>query len=1222
MPFLLLLITTPTLAFEGQGSSPPPTDGEHPALSVGAPVAPREGRWAVAARPGAAGSPLQRTETDGDDIVTTCTLCTVVGLDLSGQLGLTRQLAIGVVVPTYPWVAGDTASGPALGDISLWAPVSLVRSERAGLVLRPFLSLPTGPQARFLGDRTVGGGLMATAGLTVGPWSATAELGADLAGRDVTGPALLHNGLGAYLAVSKPFTLGAELRGQVPLAAPQPVAGPQEVLGVASLALRDGLVLRAGGGAGLFDAPGAASWRAQTALSWSPVPPEAPAPVRLSEQVLYRLTDPDGHALRDAEIVLGGEVIGHTDFRGEVGLARRLSWSEQPLVRARGFELFPVPSPTERDEELEVEVPWTPLPVFVRVVDAAGQLVDADIGFDGERPVPAPLRDGVGTYEYSVSDGIYTLRTSAPGFSPQERTIVVEGGRTEPIHIDAVLTRASDGQSTVVLTITDPDGDPIEGALVQLGDELYGTTGSGGDLTVSQLEEGSVDLQVSHPRYAPEDATTLTLRPDAPARPVVMLTHLPGSVEVRVSGPDGNPTSATVEVRGQTTALRPVETGNDGRHLWVLGEGDWEVRVSSGALGSQRRTFSVDHSRRSLQVIDVLMLPDVGTGSLTVRAIDANGVPIPGAEVWVGDQAVGRTSSWGEVWLTGLAPGDTTLRITAPRVRDYVVPLRLTSEGKEVDALMEWLPGTVQVRALGPDGAPVSGEVRATDGVTTVRGQLDLDGRWLDQLPPGDWEVLVSVAELGLQSRSVVVEPDKTTLLTVDYRLAEVAGDASLSLTLVRPDGEPVEGASVSIDGRPFGTTGTGGQLEVGSLARGAREIVATAPGHVATELVVQLTGGSTEETVTMPWAEGLVSFLVVAGEQPVTDAVLRLAGPSVLSPVGTDVDGRAEVALTPGEWTLLVSSVAAGLHQQEVVVPPGTELTELVVTLERIGTASLLVRVRDEDGKPIAGAVVRLADGTEGVTSSGGATLLSSLLPGDTQLAVDVPDPLLDRSLPYEVRDASDQMLVEVLWPRTDVRFRTYDDRQVPLQAELLLQGPAVMPVLATDTEGDALLELRPGDWKAYGRNGELEATTDFAVEVGEPVQVAMTLAPSSLVSEGGTFRFDESVLFDLGSSALKPAALPAVDQLAARINDDPGIVLAEVHGHTDDTGTLALNMRLSEARAQTVLEALVQRGVARERLRARGFGALRPVANDTDPASRQANRRVEVVVTDRAVR
>jgi outer membrane protein OmpA-like peptidoglycan-associated protein len=72
----------------------------------------------------------------------------------------------------------------------------------------------------------------------------------------------------------------------------------------------------------------------------------------------------------------------------------------------------------------------------------------------------------------------------------------------------------------------------------------------------------------------------------------------------------------------------------------------------------------------------------------------------------------------------------------------------------------------------------------------------------------------------------------------------------------------------------------------------------------------------------------------------------------------------------------------------------------------------------------------------------------------------------------------------------------------------------------------------------------------------------------------------------------------------------------LIQVEGHTDDRGGASYNILLSQARATSVADYLVSRGVARERLAARGFGPTRPVGNNGAPEGRAANRRVAFTV------
>ena len=107
------------------------------------------------------------------------------------------------------------------------------------------------------------------------------------------------------------------------------------------------------------------------------------------------------------------------------------------------------------------------------------------------------------------------------------------------------------------------------------------------------------------------------------------------------------------------------------------------------------------------------------------------------------------------------------------------------------------------------------------------------------------------------------------------------------------------------------------------------------------------------------------------------------------------------------------------------------------------------------------------------------------------------------------------------------------------------------------------------------------------------------------------------EGVSFASGSITLEDTALPALQALADYMAANPDLLVSIV-GHTDSEGGLDGNIAISRSRAAAVIERLVaDYGVARARLTPAGMGYLAPVASNLDPAGREANRRVEAVVT-----
>ena len=108
--------------------------------------------------------------------------------------------------------------------------------------------------------------------------------------------------------------------------------------------------------------------------------------------------------------------------------------------------------------------------------------------------------------------------------------------------------------------------------------------------------------------------------------------------------------------------------------------------------------------------------------------------------------------------------------------------------------------------------------------------------------------------------------------------------------------------------------------------------------------------------------------------------------------------------------------------------------------------------------------------------------------------------------------------------------------------------------------------------------------------------------------------------VLFDTGKYSLKPGAREKLAKVAGILLAYPGLNI-EVDGYTDNIGGDEMNQRLSENRASSVRDYLVQQGVTINSVTARGFGNTLPVASNDHAAGRQQNRRVELVVSGEAI-
>ncbi len=103
------------------------------------------------------------------------------------------------------------------------------------------------------------------------------------------------------------------------------------------------------------------------------------------------------------------------------------------------------------------------------------------------------------------------------------------------------------------------------------------------------------------------------------------------------------------------------------------------------------------------------------------------------------------------------------------------------------------------------------------------------------------------------------------------------------------------------------------------------------------------------------------------------------------------------------------------------------------------------------------------------------------------------------------------------------------------------------------------------------------------------------------------------DNVFFDSGRSVIRPESFKELNELAEFMKLKKSLVI-EIAGHTDNVGKADENMKLSQDRSAAVRDYLIRKGIAAERVTAKGYGATQPVADNTNDKGRQQNRRTEV--------
>lgn len=149
--------------------------------------------------------------------------------------------------------------------------------------------------------------------------------------------------------------------------------------------------------------------------------------------------------------------------------------------------------------------------------------------------------------------------------------------------------------------------------------------------------------------------------------------------------------------------------------------------------------------------------------------------------------------------------------------------------------------------------------------------------------------------------------------------------------------------------------------------------------------------------------------------------------------------------------------------------------------------------------------------------------------------------------------------------------------------------------------------IKVEPDIWSAPTQSYRLSV-----VEVEAMAQVISANAMLDALNKDGFIAL--YINFDTNKSDLKADGEATVKEIAAMLKTAPDLKLS-IEGHTDNVGTAPANQKLSEARAKSVMDAVVKTGIAKDRLTAKGLGQTTPIADNRTDEGKAKNRRVELV-------
>jgi OmpA-OmpF porin, OOP family len=171
----------------------------------------------------------------------------------------------------------------------------------------------------------------------------------------------------------------------------------------------------------------------------------------------------------------------------------------------------------------------------------------------------------------------------------------------------------------------------------------------------------------------------------------------------------------------------------------------------------------------------------------------------------------------------------------------------------------------------------------------------------------------------------------------------------------------------------------------------------------------------------------------------------------------------------------------------------------------------------------------------------------------------------------------------------------------------------------------GVAISNPQTGEYKIvlpYGTNYGFLAYADKFLSVSENLDLSTTAEYKEITRDlylvpfeiGETIRLN-NIFFDTGKDSLRVESYPELDRLAGIMGDNNKMQI-ELSGHTDNVGNADANLKLSDNRAKAVTRYLVSKGIAAERINAKGYGETKPVGSNDNEEGKQLNRRVEFTI------
>lgn len=203
-----------------------------------------------------------------------------------------------------------------------------------------------------------------------------------------------------------------------------------------------------------------------------------------------------------------------------------------------------------------------------------------------------------------------------------------------------------------------------------------------------------------------------------------------------------------------------------------------------------------------------------------------------------------------------------------------------------------------------------------------------------------------------------------------------------------------------------------------------------------------------------------------------------------------------------------------------------------------------------------------------------------------------------------------------QTLWVKGKV-FDAVTKRGLPSAVELTdLRTKELLSRVQTDETGNYLITLPVGKDYAFNvnRKGYLFFSDNFQLSDRIPDSTYNIDIPLQPLQVNAAVIL-KNIFFDVNKFELKPESFVELDNIVLLMKENPALKI-RINGHTDNTGKPADNLKLSNNRANAVIQYIISKGIDAKRLSSKGLGETEPIADNSSEEGRSKNRRTEMIV------